>query len=267
MLPCYAVKSINYRLVEVVVRLDKLLFCLSFLMLMINTSAIAGEFLERTANNGNLVLQDIPEIPDRIAQDLLRYQNVRSASFLGWTQDGESLYIRTRFGNVPQIHKVSSAGGARSQVTFFDEPIGGVSRQPGGSHLIFTMDAGGSEFSQIFLLDPSDGQARMLTDGQSRNSYVTWDRQGRRIAYYSTRRNGKSNDVWIMEVENPQAAKMIFESPDGTLWAITDFDNQGEYSLLDNYVSRVDSRVHLLNVESGESKHLLGGMGNPGVYE
>ncbi len=267
MLPCYAVKSINYRLVEVVVRLDKLLFCLSFLMLMINTSAIAGEFLERTANNGNLVLQDIPEIPDRIAQDLLRYQNVRSASFLGWTQDGESLYIRTRFGNVPQIHKVSSAGGARSQVTFFDEPIGGVSRQPGGSHLIFTMDAGGSEFSQIFLLDPSDGQARMLTDGQSRNSYVTWDRQGRRIAYYSTRRNGKSNDVWIMEVENPQAAKMIFESPDGTWWGITDFDNQGEYSLLDNYVSRVDSRVHLLNVESGESKHLLGGMGNPGVYE
>ena len=55
--------------------------------------------------------------------------------------------------------------GARHQVTFYNEPIGGVERQPGGAKVIFTRDAGGSEFSQVFVLDPEDGTTTMLTDG------------------------------------------------------------------------------------------------------
>ncbi|MCJ7815750.1 MAG: hypothetical protein MUP31_06835, partial [Xanthomonadales bacterium] len=32
-------------------------------------------------NNGNLVMEDIPEIPQSVVADLNRYQNVRSAGF------------------------------------------------------------------------------------------------------------------------------------------------------------------------------------------
>ena len=46
--------------------------------------------------------------------------------------------------------------------------------------MVFTMDAGGSEFSQIFLMDPAGtDDAVMLTDGESRNGAVVWDRRGR----------------------------------------------------------------------------------------
>ena len=41
--------------------------------------------------------------------------------------------------------------------------------------MIFTMDAGGNEFTQIFLLDPdTNDDAIMLTDGQSRNGSLVW---------------------------------------------------------------------------------------------
>ena len=236
------------------------LFVLAFSLFPVFVSA---DVEQRTVNNGNLVMEDIPEIPQSVVADLNRFQNVRSAGFLDWTPDGTGIYISTRFGDVSQIHRVEHPGGARRQLTFFKEPIGGVQRQPEGRQLIFSMDAGGNEFSQIFLLDPDSAEAAMLTDGESRNGAVVWDRQGKRIAFQSTRRNGASRDVWLMDINNPESADMVFESPDGSWWGGVDFDQTGECLLIVNYVSVTDSRVHLLDVDSKQLRLLAGGGDKP----
>ena len=127
----------------------------------------------RTLNNGNLVLEDIPDIPASIVDDLNRFQNVRSAPVQSWTLDGSSLYVSTRFGDVAQLHRVDKPGGARAQLTFFKEPLGAISRQPKGDLLSYTMDAGGSENAQVFVFDPANGESTMLSDGESRNGQVS----------------------------------------------------------------------------------------------
>jgi dipeptidyl aminopeptidase/acylaminoacyl peptidase len=227
-------------------------------------SAAAADVVRSEANNGNLVMEDVPPIPSSVVEDLNRYQNVRSAGFVDWDRDGEGIFVSTRFGDVPQLHHVGHPGGARTQLTFFDEPIGGASRQPGGSRMVFTMDAGGSEFSQIFLFDPMSGSdAVMLTDGESRNGAVVWDRNGQWIAYQSTRRNGASNDVWMMNVDNPETAGIVLESPDGTWWGGVDFSADNQHLLVLNYVGNADSRIHLLNLETGERRMLAGDPENP----
>jgi dipeptidyl aminopeptidase/acylaminoacyl peptidase len=229
---------------------------------LLAAAAFAAEPVVRSTNNGNLVMEDIPEIPNEIVDSLNRYQNVRSASFQDWTADGSGIYISTRFGDVNQVHRVDMPGGARHQVTFYDEPIGGVTRQPGGSNVIFTRDAGGSEFSQIFLLDPVDGATTMLTDGESRNGGTTWDREGRRIAFTSTSRNGASNDVWMMDPQDPSSAEVVLESPDGSSWSAAEFSASGSKVLINNYVSIADSRVNLLDLDTGEVTLLAGGPDN-----
>ena len=232
--------------------------------LLIFSASVFAEVITTETNNGNLVMQDIPEIPASIVSSLNRYQNVRSAGFLDWTEDGNSIFVSTRFGDVRQVHRVDHPGGARQQITFFDEPVGGVQRQPGGSKMIFTMDAGGSEFSQIFLLDPvGSDDAIMLTDGKSRNGSVVWDRTGDWIAYQSTRRNGASNDVWLMNVSNSETARIALSSPDGTYWSASDFSPDNRKLLILNYVGNADSRVHLLDIESGELRLLAGDPDNP----
>lgn len=228
-----------------------------------STLALGAEPVVTATNNGNLVMEDVPPIPADIVDDLNRYQNVRSASFREWTEDGQGIYVSTRFGDVNQIHRVDMPGGARHQITFYDEPIGGVTRQPGGSNVIFTRDAGGSEFAQIFLLDPVDGTTTMLTDGESRNGGTTWDRNGRRIAYTSTRRNGASNDVWMMDPEDASSAKVVLESPDGSTWGATEFSPSGSKVLIGNYISIADSRVNLLDLDTGEVTLLAGGPNEP----
>ena len=114
------------------------------LLLLIITLGVDSK--QSSLNNGNLLLKNIPDIPDQLKADLNRYQNVRSASFVDWAEDDKSIYITTRFGDVSQLHRVSQPGGNRYQMTFFKEPIGSVKKKPGSAELSFTMDAGGSEF-------------------------------------------------------------------------------------------------------------------------
>lgn len=227
---------------------------------LLASTAYLDAIEERTLNNGNLVLQDIPEIPQSIVDDLNRYQNVRSASLYGWTQDGNSVLIATRFGDVSQIHRVDRAGGARQQLTFFKEPIGQVAVQPKGRHLAFTMDAGGSEYSQIFLLDLRSGESRMLTDGSSRNGAIVWSDDGKKLAYYSTKRNGTSNDVWVAEIsDNGQVEHaMAIESQDGSWWGPSSFDASGNKLLAQQYISSTRSKVHVKDLKSGQQTTIAG---------
>ena len=232
------------------------------LLALLAAAAIAASATRTEANNGNLVMEDVPPIPANIVDDLVRYQNVRSASFEGWKEDGSGVLIRTRFADVDQLHRVDAPGGARRQLTYYGEPVGSVASQPKGDKILFTRDAGGSEFAQIFVLDPATGGATMLTDGESRNGAVVWDREGRRMAYQSTARNGASNDVWLMDPENPETAEIIVASDDGTWWGPAEFSAKGNRLLATNYVSITDSRVHLVDLDSGSVTLLAGGPDN-----
>ncbi len=229
------------------------------LMLLLLPILAFADVERRTINDGNLVLEDIPEIPIDVVVDLMRYQNIRAANFRAFTADGNSIYVSTGFGDVDSLHRVDMPGGARNQITFYREPVSGVTRRPESEDLLFLRDAGGSEFAQIFEMDPASGKARMLTDGESRNSGVVWDRRGDRIAYQSTRRNGASNDVWLMDPAEPSGAELVLESPDGTWWGPAEFSATGSKLLLANYVSIADSRVHVLDLDSGKCSLIAGG--------
>ncbi len=228
-------------------------------------SYAAADVSRTTANNGNLIMQDVPEIPADIVDSLNRYQNVRSASFRAWTKDSLGLYVSTRFGDVAQLHRVDMPGGTRHQLTFNKEPLGAISSQPHGSKLLVTRDSGGSEFTQIFLFDPISGQETLLSDGESRNGAALWDRDGRRVAYQSTRRNGAANDIWLMDPQNPEQAEIVLKSEDGSWWGPAEFSATGSRILASNYVSISDSRVHLVDLDSGENI-LLAGAGSSSNY-
>jgi dipeptidyl aminopeptidase/acylaminoacyl peptidase len=219
----------------------------------------AADVEQRTLNDGNLILEDIPEISEEIVVKLLQFQNVRSAGFSSWTNDGTGLYISTGFGDVVSLHHVTTPLGSRWQRTYFDEPMGQIVRRPGRSEMLITRDAGGSEFSQIFKLDPHTGNADMLTDGESRNGTIVWDRLGARVAYQSTRRNGASNDIWIMDPDEPDDAGLVLEATDGSWWGPAEFSSSGSKLLASNYVSVSDSRIHIIDLDTGATQKIAGG--------
>ena len=219
----------------------------------------------RTENNGNLILEDIPAIPNSIKEDLSKFQNVRSAAFRGFNNQNEGLFISTRFGNVSQLHLVKSPGAARNQITYFQEPIGSVAMHPTQSSIAFTMDRGGSEYSQIYLLDPKSASTQMLTDGVSRNEGPLWSNSGDRIAFQSTKRNGSSNDVWVMSIDDPQNTKLILESPDGSWWGAVDWTEDDDKVLIQNYISIANSKAYIVDLNTQKKTLLLGKKDAPSV--
>lgn len=219
----------------------------------------------RTENNGNLILEDIPAIPNSIKEDLSKFQNVRSAAFRGFNNQNEGLFISTRFGNVSQLHLVKSPGAARNQITYFQEPIGSVAMHPTQSSIAFTMDRGGSEYSQIYLLDPKSASTQMLTDGVSRNGGPLWSNSGDRIAFQSTKRNGSSNDVWVMSIDDPQNTKLILESPDGSWWGAVDWTEDDNKVLIQNYISIANSKAYIVDLNTQKKTLLLGKKDAPSV--
>jgi len=228
-------------------------------------ASYANDIDRRELNNGTLVLEDIPEISEEVRHELFRWQDVRAAALRAWSADGESIYVSTGFGSVDSLHMIDMPLGARRQLTFYREPISQISRRPGTSQLIFARDAGGSEFAQVFTLEVDTGEATMLTDGESRNGEMVWDRRGSRFAYLSTRRTGAANDIWVMNPDEPEQAAIAVEANDGFRWAPAEFSREGSRLLVENYVSVTDSRAAVVDLDSGAVTVLAGGESNKSV--
>ncbi|MDX1460164.1 MAG: alpha/beta fold hydrolase [Xanthomonadales bacterium] len=210
------------------------------------------------AGEEEVLLSGIPAIPGSLAGDLERFNELQPSHFSGWSADGRHLLIKTRLDGVHQLQFIPGAGKAGRRLTWLDEPVGEVAVQPRGGLIAMAIDEGGNGFDQVFLLDPESLGMQRLTDGASLNNRMVWSRDGSLLAYRSTRRNGARNDIWIMDPERPGDARLVFEAPDGALWKPVDFSRNGQSLLIQHYAGITDSRIYMLDLDSGESRLLAG---------
>lgn len=201
---------------------------------------------------GALVFDGIPPIPQALKDRLRQYNEARSASMVGWDESGQGLYILTRFGNTAQLHRVTAPGAARYQLTFDEEPIAGADIRPGSGHrgVLISQDTGGAEFFQLYYLDLDTGKRKLLTDGKSRYSSGMWSPSGERVAAASTERNGKDTDVVILTLDGK---RKVLTQKEGS-WSPVAWSRDEKTLLVQNEKSITDSRLYLLDLASGEMK-------------
>lgn len=202
----------------------------------------------------NIETRNVPDIPIEIAEDLLRYQNARSAGLVDWF--GTGMLIATRFGDTAQLHFVEQPLGMRRQLTFKKEPVGGAVVSPTGEDkgFVFTMDVGGSEFYQIFYYDFATGNTTLLSDGKSRYTGIMFTPDGSGIGYTTTERNGTDWDLHILDFEG---TKKVLQEDEGIGWSIDDFSPNGDRVLVSQYVSNTETRLFEIDMKSGTRKRLL----------
>lgn len=217
-------------------------------LLAINLSLFAQELKE----SGSLVMEGIPEVPSAIIDRMNQYQNVRAASVNSWHPDGKQMLISTRFSETAQLHMIDHPGGARKQITFFKEPVGGGSFCPDRNYngFIFSKDTGGNEFAQLYWYDMVTGAYEMISDGsRSQNRLSAWGNKGDQFVMVSTRRNSKDYDLYLVNMKNPKEAKIILQR--GGSWSAQDFSPDDKKLLVQNYVSANKSFLHILDMVSG----------------
>jgi Tol biopolymer transport system component/dienelactone hydrolase len=205
----------------------------------------------------NLVAEGIPPLPASIAETVDRYTELRTATFVDWHPRRREMLILTRFADTPQVHRVKFPGGDRTQLTFFDERVGNAWFAPGqGDFFVFSRDRGGDEFAQLYRHDLATGAVVRLTDGgRSQNGGVAWSTAGDRIAYGSTRRNGRDRDLYVMDPRDPASDRMVAEVEGGG-WGVLDWSPDDKTLLVVHGLSAHQSALWLFDAATGQRRRL-----------
>ncbi|MCK6457946.1 MAG: alpha/beta fold hydrolase [Phycisphaerae bacterium] len=207
--------------------------------------------LKGVEDRGDYVLAGVPQIDPAVRERMLQYFNVRSATVIDTNDDSRALQgilIQTRLGNAAQLHLLTQPGGARTQLTFYDEPVTSGRLIPGsnGERILLLRDVGGTEDYQVYYLDVAAGRTTRVTDGKGQHGSLIVARNGKRAAFYGTGRNGRDYDTYLIDLAGDMKPELIHEGT-GAVSPI-DFSPQADKILLMNYVSNKESHILLLDL-------------------
>ncbi len=193
---------------------------------------------------GTLTLENVPVAPPELGDGLRRYQNSRSAGFQDWLADG-SMLISTRFGSTSQLHHVASPGAARTQLTFFDEPVAGAIVRPGTNTFLFGRDVGGAEYYQGYIAGLT-GPERAITAPKTRNEGYVFSKDGKTLYWTQVTPGDGDYDIAAMEVDDPASRRIVHEGK-GNL-SVNAVSPDGRTALVQRYVSSTESKLFTLDI-------------------
>lgn len=205
---------------------------------------------------GNLTYDGIPDQPLDSAAALQAYLGARQATPLGFTPKG-ALLIATRFGDVDELHLVEHAGAERRQITFEHAPIsaGAYSPDPAHEAFFYLEDAAGDGRTQIYYERAGELAPRRLTDGKSVNAGALWSNSGRKIAFFTTARDGASYDIDVVEPESGALPRVVLTG-DGAAWCPLDWSADDRKLLVRERLSASEDHLFIVDLDTGERREV-----------
>ena len=196
---------------------------------------------------GQLVFEGVPVAPPALQAAISPYYEVRSAELEDWLADG-SMLISTRFGETTQIHRLTAPGAARTQLTFFKEPITSAKVQPGTARFVYRRDEGGSEYYQGFLRDLNGVEVRLTRPG-ARNSDFVFSKDGGTVVWSQVTPGDPNYDIMLASTASPETRRVVLEGQ-GAM-APTAISPDGRRILISRYNSIAFVELFVLDLASG----------------
>jgi len=230
---------------------------LALLVLVLPASAVAQD--GTVPKPESILVEQVPPIPASVSEAMAPYTSFRNAFFVAWHPTRREMLVATTFGEAQQIHYVASPGGARTQLTFYEDGIGGGQRRVPvrasfeprtGAYFVFQKDTDGKERYQLYRYDRTSGVITRLTDGTSINVFGAWAHGGDRIAFTSTKRNGRDYDLYVMDPMDPSTARPVAET-DG-VWSVVDWTPDDRAVLAIERRSAAESYLWHVDLQNGE---------------
>ena len=200
-----------------------------------------------------VVIRGVPPVPTGLADRMKPYLGVRPVRMQDTHLKARRLLVtqRPKEGTVPQLHLLDQPGGQMKQLTRGTDPVRSARFHPGhGRTAIFSRDEGGSERYQVFHLDLATGKATRLTDGKSRHTGARWSPDGRQVAYFSPKRTGRDNDLYVVDPLKPGSERLLTRLSGGGWW-LSDWSPDGRILLLVEYLSINETRLHFVDAQTG----------------
>src|SRR5713226_687932 len=162
----------------------------------------------------------MPETPS-----IERFLNIRAAGAPSFSPDGRFLSFLMNVTGVAQLWNISVEGGWPTQLTFTSESVRGAVYSPRRHELIFRMDAGGDERTQLFHLHGVGGDTdHGIGDGWSTDdltkqpkavhAFGGWSHDGEWFAFSANREDASRFDIYVQK-RGETEAKLLLKGPGG----------------------------------------------------
>lgn len=199
------------------------------------------------------------------AENILNYLTVPRAHGPSWSPDGNALAFLSDLAGHDQVWLLPLGTGEPQQLTSFPDRVGQVAWSPDGKHLLATVDAGGNEYDQLFLLSPETGaEPEALTqDPQVIHHFGNWSPDGTAISYSSNQRQQAFFDIWIMDLHTRTSRCLLQQ--DASLFPRS-WSADGKYLIVSRLNSETDNDL-LLVATDGSSLHKLTQHQGEAAYE
>ena len=197
-----------------------------------------------------------------MSYEFARYLKIRGAWGPSWSPDARRVSFLTEITGVPQVWEVPAEGPSwPEQLTFYEERVSGAEYSPNANKLLFGMDAGGNERTQLYLLE--GGEVRDLSRAPEAIHYSGgFSPDGMRVAYTATRRNGTDFDVFVQELDGEP--EMIWEV--SGYHTVSDWSSDGSFLLVSRHRSNLDNDLYRLTLATGEATLLTPHEGDARFY-
>ncbi len=226
------------------------------------------------APNANLVVQGIPPVPARIAEDVARYNDFRGHRFVDWHPTKREMLVsyRQAGASTAQIFRLASPLAEPQALTDADERILAASYEPiDGRYIVIARGHGGDEAAQLYRVDPATRQTTQITEPDERHDLQRWLHRSSALLYLSlpldrTASSGRRENVrqrlTLVDPLRPEQRRRLAELPGGG-WEVGGVAWSDRKIALTRYLSATESQVWLLDMASGALKQVLPATGQP----
>jgi len=193
-----------------------------------------------------------------------RFLNIRAASGPSFSPDGRFLTFLSNITGVAQLWSVPVDGGWPTQMTFTGESVRGAGFNPRSFQVIFAMDTGGNERTQLYLLVPEGGGTNhgfgdgwtiqdLSQDPKAIHGFGGWSRDGQSIAFSANRLKPDRFDIYVQKLGHPP--RLLAEGPGGYFTPLG-WSPDDTKLLIYRPESNFNQDLHLVDVASGKMTHL-----------
>jgi dipeptidyl aminopeptidase/acylaminoacyl peptidase len=198
-----------------------------------------------------------------------RYLNVRAASSPSFSPDGRFVAYLSNTTGIPQAWLTPTTGGEPVQLTFGNDAVREVHFSPIRQDLLFSMDAGGNERTQLYRLFGVGDTEHGIGDGwdfenlsnqpNAIHSFGGWSNDGTRIAFSANRDDPSRFDIYVQEVATgakiSPVPKLLATGPGGYYSAVAWSPND-KFILVERTDSNVNQDLYIIEVATGKTRHL-----------
>src|SRR5262245_15529009 len=202
-------------------------------------------------------------MPTRFSID--RFLNIRSATGPTFSPDGRFVAFLTNITAVMQLWQVPVEGGWPTQLTFTNESVRSAHYSPIRHEIVYSMDTGGNERTQLYLLKGvGGGTDHGIGDGwisenltnhpDAIHTFGGWSHDGERIAFAANREKLDRFDIYVQKIGEKEA-KLLAKGPGGYYMA-HGWSPDDKQLLVSYNESNFNQELYIIDLASGKVQHL-----------